>query len=158
MAQEVLLNRCYGGFDVSPELAAAFDSLKLAQKPGWEVHKAGSTRWVEPFRDDPQLIQLVRQFKAEGKPVDGKLAKLEIKAIKQGWEEAWDIQEYDGMETLTYSDDYHVLLQIRDMLQAPPQYMGCPCLGCPAIDKVLELRQLLAKQYGWKFNMGKKGA
>lgn len=105
MPREIVINRCYGGFGLSPK--ALFRLRELGQKnalaevgPG-ETWPGGTVR--EGFlatsfcsgidRDDSLLVQVVREL---GTDASGDLAELRIVSIPDGID--WEIEEYDGIE------------------------------------------------------------
>lgn len=77
---KVVLNKCFGGFDVSEE---------------WAIAHGYGSRW-EVDRMDPELIAAVE---AEEK-VEGPFGRLTVVEIP---EEAtdWEVNDYDGMESIT---------------------------------------------------------
>ena len=108
--QEIVINRCYGGFSLSRK---AFLRLReLHQKDALE-----ETDWGEPWcdgsgireplgfrgnvgmfcrdipRNEPLLIQVIEEL---GVDVNGACAKLKIVEIPNGMD--WVIEEYDGLE------------------------------------------------------------
>jgi len=108
--QEVVINRCYGGFSVSRK---AFLRLReLGQKdaleePDWgepwddgsEIRKPllGDTGsfCYDIARNDPLLIQVIKEMSADA---NGACAKLKIIEIPNGVK--WVLEEYDGLEWL----------------------------------------------------------
>lgn len=112
MPREIVINRCYGGFSISAK--ALFRLRELGQKdalaevgPG-ETWPDGTVR--EGFlatsfcrgidRDDPLLVQVVRELEADA---SGDLAELRIVSIPHGID--WEIEEYDGIEWV--SEKHH---------------------------------------------------
>ena len=106
--QEIVINRCYGGFSLSRK---AFLRLReLGQKdaleePDWGEPWGDGSGVREPFggsigsfcrdiaRNDPLLTQVVKELDADA---NGSCAELRIIEIPNGVE--WQIEEYDGLE------------------------------------------------------------
>lgn len=82
-----VLNKCYGGFGLSD----------------WAEEQMGCS---EPYRDDPKFITLVTNH---GKRVSGEGAALIVVEIPDNTTD-YEIDEYDGCESITYVVDgkiYH---------------------------------------------------
>lgn len=88
---KVVINTCYGGFNLS-EKAANFIGLEVLKDPVWGtlVIGAGSLD-----RSDPKLIECVETF---GEEANGEYAKLEVVEIPDDVE--YEITNYDGSETI----------------------------------------------------------
>ena len=99
---KVVINRCYGGFNLS------FEAYKLiAKRKGWIVatNDFYIDYWIPELgkdkkyychdleRTDPDLVAVVEEL---GEKADGYGAELKIVNIPDNIE--WHIQEYDGME------------------------------------------------------------
>lgn len=82
---EMVLNRCYGSFDISDWAQGV---LGLDSK--WEIE-----------RTDPRLITLVKKYRDA---VNGKCANLRVVEIPDEATD-WELMEYDGMETVIYVVD-----------------------------------------------------
>jgi len=83
--KKIVINRCYGGFGLSPKAIAAY-----AERKGLDAYSIVDR--LED-RDDAQLIQIVEEM---GQDAAGANAWLKIVSIPDDVE--WIIQEYDGME------------------------------------------------------------
>lgn len=81
----VVISERFGGFGLSEAGAARLRAL------GFEE----ATRYVAPDRDDPRLVQVVREL---GEQAGTSHANLVVIDIPDGIE--WHIHEYDGYETL----------------------------------------------------------
>jgi hypothetical protein len=97
---KIVINRCFGGFDLSEE-AHAF----IAKRKGW-THACDdwdNDYWYsEPgkpvyssylSRNDPDLVAAVEEL---GAGADGRYAELKIVNVPDGVD--WYISEYDGLE------------------------------------------------------------
>ena len=86
---KIVLNKCYGGFGLSRKAEAM-----LKKKGGWLD------------QTDPNLIDVVEELGAEASDNYANLKVVETIAEPTDWE----VDEYDGWETLTYVVDgkiYH---------------------------------------------------
>jgi hypothetical protein len=80
---KIVINTVYGGFGLSHKALNLYNKLS----------GRGIKYDRDISRDDPYLIQVVKEFNGE---VDGEYAKLKIVEIPDDVE--WDIEEYDGVE------------------------------------------------------------
>jgi hypothetical protein len=89
MPVKVVINRCYGGFELSHEALKLYKELtKDSPKPqGWHPI-TGITR------DNPNLVFVVEHFGR--KKASGNFANLKIIIVPDDVE--WEVQEHDGME------------------------------------------------------------
>ena len=90
---KVVVNRCYGGFGLSPQATARYAELNhIRLVDDWHNHKL-------PFipedikRDDPTLVQIVQEL---GEDANGLAADLQILTIPDNVK--WTVQDYDGLE------------------------------------------------------------
>lgn len=83
--EKVVINVCYGGFDLSGEAKKLYSELSGEKFDNY-------LRNTIP-RDDPILVQVVEQL---GTKANGTYAKLKIVDIPDDVE--WHIAEYDGKE------------------------------------------------------------
>lgn len=83
--QYIVINDCYGGFGLSTRAAEEYRRLAGITDPSW------CDRDVP--RDDPYLVQIVREL---GMAANGAHANLKIVEIPGDVE--WLVQEYDGAE------------------------------------------------------------
>ena len=83
---KIVINKCYGGFSLSPAGTKRFRELggKLAE------YDEASRR---SERNDPLLVQAVEEL---GEAADGTRAELKVVEIPDGVN--WTIEEYDGRE------------------------------------------------------------
>jgi len=81
----VVINDCYGGFSLSHEASVEYKKLAGITDPGWFDRDVA--------RDDPYLVQVVRQM---GSKSHGTHANLKIVEIPG--DVPWHIEEYDGNE------------------------------------------------------------
>jgi hypothetical protein len=102
---KIVLNKCYGGFGLSHEaflrLREMGNKHALAEADVGETWHDGSgpRRSFGSFlsdipRDDQQLVAVVEELSDKAA---GAYAKLRIVDVPDG--AAWEINEYDGMET-----------------------------------------------------------
>ena len=103
---KVVINKCFGGFDVSPEAYRI-----IADRKGWIVEKDdwGNCCWrgekqgtersylvgSDLDRTDSDLIQVVEVLKDQA---NGRHSELAVVEIPDGID--WYIGEYDGLETI----------------------------------------------------------
>lgn len=83
--RRVVINTCYGGFGLSVAAIDRYNELAGTDEDHNSVYD------IE--RDDPALVQTVREL---GDKADGNHAKLKIVDIPA--EVDWTIEEYDGTE------------------------------------------------------------
>ena len=120
MGLKIVINKCYGGFDLSPE--AKLRLYELGEKSclsdaedyfggNWSLELSAKTsisEWKTIFtpdgkyvittniaRDNPNLIKVVEEL---GLKASGKFAELKIVEIPNDAD--WEIDEYDGMESI----------------------------------------------------------
>ena len=88
--KKVILNKCYGGFEVSKRGKELY-----AKKKGLN-EKESEKLWLnESYREDPTLIEVVEEL---GAKANGDFGKLKIVEIPYDLD--YVIDEYDGFETL----------------------------------------------------------
>ena len=107
---KLVINRCFGGFGLSP--AAVLRGRAISGDPKWgpvlpgETYDDGSVSppsrlldkhqpYREANRSDPTLVAVVEEM---GAAASGELAKLVVIEIPDGVE--YDIDDYDGMESV----------------------------------------------------------
>lgn len=83
--RRVVINECYGGFGLSDEAVEKYMALS------GQTEKDFAHRDIP--RDDPYLVQVVREL---GEKANGSHAKLKIVEIPG--DVSWHIAEYDGNE------------------------------------------------------------
>jgi hypothetical protein len=92
---ELVINTCFGGFDLS-------DSACLE-------YTARTSRKVDAYdmeRDDPVLVQIVKEL---GSRANGIYSKLSIRRIPAQYAKFYTIHEYDGNESVEiHYDAYRV--------------------------------------------------
>ena len=105
---EIVINRCYGGFGISTEAvkelrkrgnkAALKIVLKGERYEGGkgDINDYDGNNYDDIPRDDKDLIKLLKEWGS--KKVSGNCAELDIVKIPNGIK--WEIDEYDGMETV----------------------------------------------------------
>lgn len=93
--QKIVINTCYGGFDLSKE---ALDYLVKVKNPfvlkKQEYYKIISEDYINDIpRDDKDLVKCVQKLKSKA---NGWPSNLKIVEIPD--DVKWEIQEYDGKE------------------------------------------------------------
>lgn len=86
---EILLNICYGGWNISKK---AIELYKL-RNPSYNVTENDYVYYFN--RHDPILVQIYKEL---GDNFDGKYSKTKIKKILKKYENYYYIDEYDGKE------------------------------------------------------------
>jgi len=82
---KVVINKDFGGFDLSDEAETLYKERKGITDPDW---------WYKDIpRNDPVLIQIVEEL---GDKADGTFSALKIVEIPD--DVNWYIEEYDGSE------------------------------------------------------------
>lgn len=83
--RQIVINSDYGGFGLSDEAEERYKAMAGITDENW---------WcVDIERDDPYLIQIVREM---GEKANGRFSKLKIVEIPGDVD--WEIAEYDGNE------------------------------------------------------------
>jgi hypothetical protein len=83
--QRIVINDCYGGFSLSEEATLRYKALAGITNGDWSYY--------DVVRDDPYLVQVVREM---GHRANGAHANLKIVEVPAGVE--WHVAEYDGNE------------------------------------------------------------
>jgi len=83
--QYIVINNCYGGFSLSEKAETLYKEMAGITDLDWHDK--------EVARDDPYLVKIVRDLKADA---NGRYAELKIVEIPADVE--WEIEEYDGNE------------------------------------------------------------
>jgi hypothetical protein len=107
---KVVINRCYGGFCLSPDAIMAYSELKgLNLVPKESDSEFGITLFYKDGiftnenyfdelsldRTDPDLVQVVEEL---GEIANGEFASLKVIEIPEDME--WEILNYDGLESV----------------------------------------------------------
>jgi hypothetical protein len=82
---KVVINRCYGGFGLSPMAEIAYKDRAGVTDENWSYY--------EIIRDDPILVHLVEELLEDA---NGSYSELKIVEVPENVE--WYVEEYDGME------------------------------------------------------------
>jgi hypothetical protein len=100
--KKVVINKCYGGFGLSPKADKLYLS-KLCGVPIDIIEQSGFNYYINGIehphysrmlsREDPILVEVVEEL---GDSADANYAKLRIVEIPEDVE--YTIEEYDGME------------------------------------------------------------
>lgn len=105
--QKIIINSCYGGWGISHDgMMEYFKRAKIEVFPeelewgGWlywadEKHTKDTLDHREDLRTDPILVQMVEESPGRW---DGTYADLKVVEVPAGV--SWDIDEYDGIETI----------------------------------------------------------
>jgi len=83
--QRIVINTCYGGFGLSERAELRYKQLAVITDGDWSYYDID--------RDDPYLVQVVREL---GMNANGSHSNLKIVEVPAGVE--WHITEYDGNE------------------------------------------------------------
>jgi hypothetical protein len=83
--QHIVINNCYGGFSLSEQAELRYREMAGITDPNWYNRDIA--------RDDPYLVQIVREM---GTDANGSCAELKIVEVPADVE--WQIEEYDGNE------------------------------------------------------------
>jgi hypothetical protein len=132
---KVVVNKCYGGFGLSARAIMMLYEMGFEGIDATPVEEYFPITWrdtaIEEFKKDPDAIfgqifspdfkfvltdgcrirelrdhpSLIKVVEELGKAANGRHAKLEIVEIPDG--SPWEIQEYDGMESLTAPVHYY---------------------------------------------------
>lgn len=110
---KIVINRCYGGFALSPaaiEMYLQLKGYKYKKKvANWNYSHYYIVRegdddeyfiWSQIDRHDPILVQVVEEL---GEAASGDIARLEIFEVSDNT--PYKINEYDGMETVSEFGD-----------------------------------------------------
>ncbi len=101
---EIVINTCYGGFGLSESAQDEY------------VRRTNRERdsWYDLPRDDPDLIQLVKDL---GTCANGQFAKLTIVRIPGQYARFYSIKEYDGTEWVRIDYDKYKVHAAKSVLQ-----------------------------------------
>ena len=80
---KIVINACYGGFELSKEALALF-----SERSGTTITYEGNIE-----RNNPILVEIVEQL---GEAADGNYAELKVVDIPDDVQ--WQVEEYDGNE------------------------------------------------------------
>jgi len=83
--QRIVINTCYGGFGLSERAEKRYKQLANISDIDWN--------YSEILRDDPYLVQVVREL---GMAANGAHSNLKIVEVPAGI--SWHITDYDGNE------------------------------------------------------------
>jgi len=100
---EVLYNGCYGGWTLSEKA-----------KELYNIRKLKNTEKYLSRRSDPVLIQIYYEL---GDEFDGKYSKTKIEKIPKKYAFFYDINEYDGLETVTIDYTRYKLVTIQNKIK-----------------------------------------
>lgn len=113
----IVLNGCYGGFDLSPE---ARKMLKTRGVSDWGIIEFED----ECNRTDPQLVQVVHEL---GDKANSSASKLKIEYLPSAdylkIPGAFTIHEYDGMESLELFPSRLTLFRLANLDETVPDFM-----------------------------------
>jgi len=110
---EVMINRCYGGFKVSPQAVERYIYLKkiLGCDIPADVHHDTLARGIE--RTDEVMIQIVKELgdNANCPPT----SKIELKSFPSKYAQHIKIGEYDGYESVYVDFQEYKLAKIKQV-------------------------------------------
>ena len=97
---KIVINTCYGGFDLSDEAIAMWRERKgiADTERWWQADTERPTYADEIARDDADLIAVVEALGSK-KAGDARYSALKVVEVPM-WlrEKGWHIEEYDGSE------------------------------------------------------------
>jgi len=99
---EVLYNDCYGGWKLSNKA-----------KELYKLRKNNLSNTYISKRSDPILIQIYYEL---GDKFDDKFSKTNIKKMDKIYEKYYDIEEYDGLESVIINYDKYNLDKIKNKI------------------------------------------
>jgi hypothetical protein len=117
---KILYNDCYGGFSFSPAFAAEF-----TRRTGRDIYK-GLYGARLPARCDTVAVALFEERGSEW--CSGQNAALKVREIPAVFANYWEINEYDGMETVhvnvdrAYADCLETFMNTRNIAALERQY------------------------------------
>lgn len=120
---KVLYNDCYGGFAFSEAFLAEF---KARTGRDLDTYKALFRLGPNSIRCDPQAIAIFEEHGTEW--CSGQGAYLEVREIPVLFMHYWEIEEYDGNETVrvdvnaALADCLETYMQTRDIAELERQY------------------------------------
>jgi hypothetical protein len=86
---KVVVNKCYGGFGLSTKARKMLHAEDIAKV--WELEETEN-------RNNPELINAVETL---GDEVNTRSSELKVVTLPEDTTD-WEINEYDGFETVTY--------------------------------------------------------
>lgn len=92
---KVVINRCYGGFELSNECAITLGAV-LKQFGDYFYQEFPNGKCAQDYRTDPKLIHLMETKGSEW--CSGSFACLKVVEVPDDIK--WEIHDYDGMETI----------------------------------------------------------
>lgn len=90
---ELVINRCYGGFGLSPKALKRYRELSGKDVNDFSIHYVS--------RNDPHLVQVVKELGSD--LASDSCSRLEVVEIPKG--SLYRIKEYDGMERIEYANE-----------------------------------------------------
>lgn len=93
---QVIINRCYGGFNFSHEAIKLYES-----RTGSKVQNPRDL-YYDGLRNDPEMVEVFKELGSER--ASGSYSKLSVEEVPEGYD--FEIQEYDGLE--------HIELRINE--------------------------------------------
>lgn len=92
MPRKIVINRCYGGFNLSHAVKTLYKQATedIPKPQNWHII-------ADVKRDDPVLIQIIERMGVQS--AGGEFSRLRIIEIPDDVpQDGWIIQDYDGME------------------------------------------------------------
>lgn len=120
---KILYNDCYGGFAFSP---AFLDEFKTRTGRTLDTYKALFRLGPNSIRCDPTAVAIFEERGSEW--CSGPHAALEVREIPTLFADYWEIDEYDGNETVrvdvnaALADCLATFMETRDMTALERQY------------------------------------
>ncbi len=135
---KVVLNTCYGGFGVSKELSGndLEEEDAKSRELGYDSN-FGTTLRYNDHRRDPIFIKAIMSL---GKESFGRCANLTIYEIPIEFKDCFEIDEYDGGESLNLSSELLVAHKLKGIDVKNMEPITCQ-------EFLLKLQTILATDY-----------
>ncbi len=91
MTMRIVINRCFGGFGLSPRATALFRRIERVKPDDEATHEYFSAYDIP--RDHPTLVRIVEKL---GEAAGGDHSELKIVEVPD--DVNWYVEEYDGLE------------------------------------------------------------
>ena len=104
---EILYNKCFGGFGFSSEAMNEYYNRKQTVDPS-------SFSEYEIERHDPVMLQIVKEL---GPRANGYCARLAIQSIPSHFVKYYEIDEYDGSESVRIKYDAYRIDAAKALLR-----------------------------------------
>jgi hypothetical protein len=140
---KILYNDCYGGFAFSPAFLTEF---KERTGRVLDTYKALFRLGPNSIRCDPAAIAIFEEHGSEW--CSGPHSSLALREIPAIFENYWEIEDYDGEETVHVSADgaladcLHTFMETRDVAVLDRQYAAIEAAKATMWKAPLELKKV----------------